>query len=99
VKAVMRFIGTANRPKFVNNTNGYSIELNQNITSVQTFQIDLGAQNVTLNGADAFASVVLPSAQIELFKFEVGLNDVDFVAAGGGTPNGSIQIIYRLMYH
>jgi hypothetical protein len=99
VKAVMRFIGTANRPKFVNNTNGYSIELNQNITSAQTFQIDLGAQNVTLNGADAFASVVLPSAQIELFKFEVGLNDVDFVAAGGGTPNGSIQIIYRLTYH
>lgn len=99
VKAVLQFVGTCNRPKFVNNTNGYSIEVNQNFGVSKTLEINLAAQTVTVDGSDAFASVVLPATQIGLFKFDVGANDVDFVAAGGGVPNGIVTLIYRWMYH
>jgi hypothetical protein len=99
VKAILSFVGTCNRPKFTNNTNGYSIELNRNISSSGTVQIDLGAQTITYNGADDFALAVLPNTQIGMFQWDVGANDVDFSAAGGGTPIGTVQITYRVSYH
>jgi hypothetical protein len=99
IRAILTFTGTCNRPKFLNNTNGYSIEVNQNISTSKTVEIDLGAQTVTVDSVSAWGNVVLPSTQIGLFKWDVGVNDVDFIAAGGGTPSGSVQIVYRLMYH
>ncbi len=99
IKAILRFTGTANLPKFLNNTNGFYVEVNQNITSSKVVEIDLGAQTITVDAVDAWADKVIPATQIDLFRWEVGANDVDFVAAGGGTPSGTVEIIFREMYH
>lgn len=97
-KAIIRFTGTCNKPTWTNSTNGFSIQLNRNITSSKVVEINLGAQTVTYDGADDFANVVLSATQIGLFKFDVGANVIAFTAGGGGTPNGTVEYIYREMY-
>ncbi|MFH0938238.1 MAG: hypothetical protein V1899_03020 [Planctomycetota bacterium] len=97
VKMIMRFNGTAKSPKFLNNTNGYYIQHNGDITS-QLWEVDAGAQTIQLAGSDDWANKVIPTTQVGLFKYDVGANDVDFVAAGGGTPSGTVTIIYRVTY-
>jgi hypothetical protein len=99
VKAMIQFVGTCNRPKWTNNTNGYSFELNRNISSSKTVLVNLAAQTVTLNTVSDWSLAVIPATQIGLFKFDVGVNDIDFTAAGGGTPSGQVQYVYRLMFH
>ena len=97
VKMVLRFVGTAKSPKFLNNTNGYYIQHTGDIAS-QTWEVDTGAMTVKLDSANDWANVVMGPTQIPLFRYEVGSNDVDFVAAGGGTPSGTVSVIYRLTY-
>jgi len=97
-KATLQFVGTCNTPKFLNNTNGYSIQVNQNLATSKTLLIDLGAQAITVDGVDAWADKQVPATQVGLFKWDVGVNSVSFIAAGGGTPSGIVTIIYRATY-
>ncbi len=96
-KMVMRFTGTAKSPKFLNNTNGFYIQHSGDITSA-LWEVDTGAQTVKLASVNDWANVVISATQIGLFKYDVGANDVDFVAAGGGTPSGTVDIIYRTTF-
>jgi hypothetical protein len=86
-------------PKLINHTNGYLVQHSGTLSPGNVWEIDLATQTVTLGTADDYANVApnQPTTQIEMFKFDVGPNDIDFIATGG-TPAGTVTYSYRWMY-
>lgn len=100
-KAIIRYTGSATgAARLQNNTNGYYIAHTGALSAGSIWEINLGAQTVTLGGVDDYANVYanFPDDQIGMFKFDVGLNELVF-STPSGTASGTLELIYRWMYH
>lgn len=82
-RGIIEIRGSAANPTITNSTNGWSIAYAGTVASGSRLVIDMGAQAVTLNGADAWSAVTLGAYNTGLMRLEKGNNVITF--SGGGT--------------
>lgn len=82
-RGTIEIAGASTNPTISNAANGWSLAYAGMVASGSRLVIDMGAQTVTLNGADAWSAVILGTYNTGLMRLEKGSNVITF--SGGGT--------------